>query len=562
MRVMGKPFGSRTLLIICGALMILLAALAAVQYRWSTRVAAADAQREREHIESAATLFASEFNDIAGHATAFLTKDAREALESGTPVGAVPRLIAELYYLDFPAQGAARVQRLGAGGKFAAADRPPWLSGSHCASALLQNPEAIVVPVFELPRPEPVGGGRVRIMRTFGEAPNRCFAARLDTDYLRASLFPQLIRRSFGPTAAEEYDFAVMQSDHSQQPLYGSVARADLRKPFFSIRPFQFVIPRPPLHEIPASGHTMVYMQHVESNVLVSGGPRPSDLLGQGAWELAVAHKGLPLAAAFEKSRQRDLLFSVGVEGLLAAAILFLVIAAQRAQRLADQKMRFVAGVSHELRSPVSAISMLSRNQADGLVAGPDRVRQYGELIHQQSRRLNEMVEQALQYAGIHSGLRRPAKDEIDLRSLIQEAVDAHRDELARGGFEVQTALDSDLPRVSGDAALLRIAFDNLLSNALKHAPDGRWIRVSAAHQAGEKEVRISVEDRGAGIEPGDQAEIFEPFCRGRAAVESQTPGSGLGLSLVRSAAEAHRGTVTLVSEPGRGSTFTLHLPV
>src|ERR1043166_5738163 len=88
----------------------------------------------------------------------------------------------------------------------------------------------------------------------------------------------------------------------------------------------------------------------------------------------------------------------------------------------------------------------------------------------------------------------------------------------------------------------------------------GVWWRAGPA--ARDKEVHISVEDRGAGIDPADQAEIFEPFCRGKAAVEAQIPGSGLGLSLVRSAAEAHRGSVTLVSVPGRRSTFTMHLPV
>jgi signal transduction histidine kinase len=102
------------------------------------------------------------------------------------------------------------------------------------------------------------------------------------------------------------------------------------------------------------------------------------------------------------------------VEALLAAAIVFVMIGARRMQLAADQKMRFVAGISHELRTPVSAISMLSRNQADGLVAGADRVKQYGELIHQQSRRLSEMVEQTLQYAGVHSGLKRPERQQID----------------------------------------------------------------------------------------------------------------------------------------------------
>jgi signal transduction histidine kinase len=106
------------------------------------------------------------------------------------------------------------------------------------------------------------------------------------------------------------------------------------------------------------------------------------------------------------------------------------------------------------------------------------------------------------------------------------------------------------------------MALDNLLDNAQRHADSGRWIRVTASYAASEKQVRISVEDHGPGIEPADQAGIFEPFFRGRAASEAQIPGSGLGLSLVRSAAEAHRGSATLMSGPGRGSTFTVHLPV
>jgi len=153
-------------------------------------------------------------------------------------------------------------------------------------------------------------------------------------------------------------------------------------------------------------------------------------------------------------------------------------------------------------------------------------------------------------------------KGEVDFRRLIEEAVKDRQEELAREGFDVEMAIDADLPPVEGDAPLLHTAIDNLLNNAQKHAVGGHWIRVSVAYGAAEREVRISVEDRGGGIEPADQVEIFEPFSRGRAAVEAQIPGSGLGLSLVRSAAEAHRGSVTLVSEPGRGSIFTLHLPV
>lgn len=556
---MGKSFGSRSLLAICSVLVFLLAALAAVQYRWSTRVAAADAQREKEHLDSAASLFATEFDSIAGQAVAFLQNDAWAALKAGERPAPVPKAIDELYYIDFAAQSAPEVRRLTAEGLFSPSPLPPWITIPRCAMVAIEQPLALVVPVYEIATRESRDAAETRILKTLRWRPDRCFVARIDQNYMRGSVVPQLIRQSFGDTAAREYDFAVVSLSRPHETFYGAPVRADLRKPFFSISN-PLAAPKAPFAGSPPPGERAVFVQRLQT---VRPGEAPmADLYGPGIWELQVAHKGVPLAAAFEQTRRWDMLLSLTVELLLAAAIVFLIIGVRRIQRLADQKMRFVAGVSHELRTPVSAIAMLSRNQADGLVTGPERVKQYGELIHQQTRRLNEMVEHALQYAGIQSGLRRPAKDEVDLRGLIQEAVDARREELARGGFEVEIALGQDLPPVPGDAKLLRTAVDNLLNNAQKYADSGHWIRVSAIYSAPEKELRISVEDHGAGIVPADKAEIFEPFCRGRAAVDAQIAGSGLGLSLVRSAAEAHRGSVTLVSEPGRGSTFTMHLPV
>ncbi len=554
---MGRPFGSRTLAAICSALVVLLAALAAVQYRWSTRVAAADVQREKEHLDSAASLFESEFNSMAAQAMQFLGNDAQTALRSGERLAGVPKLIGELYYIDAPPDGVRQVQRLTAEGVFAPSPPPDWMAIPRCSALVLEDPPALVAPIYDVAASETYAAGKARVLKTFRFRTGQCFVARIDLTYLRDVLFPQLIHQSFGETAAREYDFAVVPRNGRAYAVYGTAVRADVRKPFFSIAANLGWLPKQPLEAMSAPGEPAVLIQRVETVTKDLG-----ELRGPGLWELQVAHKGVPLAAAFERTRRRDLVLSVGVELLLVAAIVFLVIAARRMQRLADQKMRFVAGVSHELRTPVSAITMLSRNQADGLVTGAEKVKQYGELIHQQSRRLNEMVEQALQYAGIHSGLRKPAKSQVDLKGLLGEAVEARRGELLRGGFEVEMAIPPDLPPVFGDPRLLRSAFDNLLDNALKHGGAGRWIRVSGRFAAPEREVRISVEDRGPGIDPGDQAEIFEPFCRGRAAMEAQIPGCGLGLSLVRSAAEAHRGSVTLVSEPGRGSTFTIRLPV
>ncbi len=537
-------------------LAVLLAALAAVQYQWSTRVAAADAQREKEHLDSAASLFANEFNAMIGQASGFVQNNARAALESGERLAAVPKVIGGLYYVEVASQGNPRVRRLTADGLFSPAPAPEWIAARGCTGFAVERPPALVLPLYAIATTQKTGAAGTLIRRTFRWQHDRCFIAQLDLAYLRGTLFPDLIRRSFGATATGEYSFAVVAPGRGGEALYGSPTRADLTKPFFSLSG-PVTIPRPPSPADPP--RQTVLIQRVETD---SGEGRLANLFGHGIWELQIAHQGVPLAAAFERNRRLDLLLSLAVELLLAAAIILLVTGARRVERLADQKMRFVAGVSHELRSPVSAISMLSRNQADGLVTAPDRVRQYGELIHQQSRRLNEMVEQVLAYSGIHSGLRRPAKGDVDLGRLIRDAVDARREALDSGGFQVAIAVSPDLPRVSGDAALLRVALDNLLSNAQKYADGGRWIRVSADYLAPEKEVRISVEDRGAGIAAADQAEIFEPFYRCRAAIEAQIPGSGIGLSLVRGAAEAHGGRVTVASEPGAGSTFTMHLPL
>ncbi len=556
---MGRSFSSRALVAFSSVLAFLLVGLAVLQYQWSGRISAADAQREREHLNSAAQLFASEFNGVVSQSVRFLQNEANTALRSGAPLTGTPKLIGELYYLNLQPQKPPEVLRLTAEGMFVPASRPEWLPAARCSLRGVEDPSTIFAPIFDIVSVEHKVPGEAQITKTIKWGMDRCFVARFDTKYVSETLFPSLIQKSFGGTAASEYDFAVVSLNRPDQRLYGGVLHADLRT-VFPAMDVSLPIPLPPAAatgSLPRQRASVLIQRenHVFTSSLTS-------LRDTGLWELQIAHKGMPMAAAFERKRGWDLLVSLGVDVLLFAAVAFLVIAARRMQWLADQKMRFVAGVSHELRTPVSAIAMLSRNQADGLVTGPDKVKQYGELIHQQSRRLNEMVEQTLQLAGIHSGLRRPAKDEIDLRSLIEDSIGARREELTRGGFELEVDLASPTPPIVGDSKLLRTAFDNLLDNALKHAGGGRWIRVSAVHAPLEKEVRLSVEDRGDGIDPTDQTEIFEPFSRGRAAVEAQIPGSGLGLSLVRSAAEAHRGSVTLVSRPGRGSTFTLHLPL
>src|SRR5690242_8022373 len=147
---MERQHGFRALLAICGVFAVLLAVLAVVQYRWSTRVATADAQREREHLDSAASLFASDFNSIVGQAADFLENDGRAAVESGGTLTGVPKLISELYYLDFRNAAAPQAKRLTSEGVFTAVPAPEWATVSRCGAGVIEQPTAFVTPIYKM----------------------------------------------------------------------------------------------------------------------------------------------------------------------------------------------------------------------------------------------------------------------------------------------------------------------------------------------------------------------------------------------------------------------------
>jgi signal transduction histidine kinase len=262
-------------------------------------------------------------------------------------------------------------------------------------------------------------------------------------------------------------------------------------------------------------------------------------------------------------ARRRNLAVSFGILALLGASTALVVASAQRSRRLAERQVEFVAGVSHELRTPVSVICSAAENLADGLVEEPAQVRRYGVMLRDEGRRLAEMVEQVLEFAGTYSGRRTYRSEPIDVARLIDEALDLSSAELRRAEFSVVRDFGPGLPVVRGDAAALRRAVQNLVGNSLKYGAEGRWVgvRVAAVSEAGRPEVRITVEDHGRGIPAAELARVFEPFFRGREAVAAQTRGFGLGLSLVKRVAEAHGGRVSVDSAPGRGAAFAIHLP-
>ena len=234
----------------------------------------------------------------------------------------------------------------------------------------------------------------------------------------------------------------------------------------------------------------------------------------------------------------------------------------RRAERLAQQQMEFVAGVSHELRTPVAVVRSAAENLASGVVSG-DRVKRYGQMIEAEARRLGDMVERVLQYAGIESGFNTAARVPLSPTEIIETAVESALPLVGPGEVTVHREIAPDLPTVIGDATALRSAVQNLVANAVKYGGRDRWVGIRAQHvrEKRRSEVRITVSDHGAGIPAADLPHIFEPFYRGADAIERQIQGHGLGLSLVRRIVVAHGGNVAVSTRPGAGTTFTITLP-
>lgn len=258
-------------------------------------------------------------------------------------------------------------------------------------------------------------------------------------------------------------------------------------------------------------------------------------------------------------ARRRNLIISSSVLSVLAASVALLVVSTRRAQELARQQMEFVAAVSHELRTPLAVIRSAAENLADGVIKDDEQIRQYGDLVRNEGRRLTEMVEQILEFAGIDSGQRAFVLHPVALPPILHDIVQASRALIHGAGIEVEYEMDDDLPCVLGDETALRRAFENLISNAIKYGEQGRWIGIRAKRSG--REVHLTVADRGIGIDPSEHSRIFEPFYRAPDVIAARIQGAGLGLSLVQRIIEAHGGRIVVRSQPGHGSQFTVVLP-
>jgi signal transduction histidine kinase len=234
-----------------------------------------------------------------------------------------------------------------------------------------------------------------------------------------------------------------------------------------------------------------------------------------------------------------------------ASAIGLLVVgrALRREARATARERAFLAGVTHELRTPLSAIRLFGETLAEG--RGDPR--EYGSLVAQESERLEALVERVLAVTRVDEA---PSFSALAPAALVRSAVALIRPRAERRGVTLETELAEPLPEVTWDEEAVRRALLGLLDNAVKHGRERGRVTVTAAAEP--DLVRLAVSDDGPGIARRDRKRVFARFARGESTVE----GTGLGLHLAEQVALAHGGRIDLETEAGRGSTFSLLLPI
>lgn len=277
-------------------------------------------------------------------------------------------------------------------------------------------------------------------------------------------------------------------------------------------------------------------------------------------WNIKIGFLNNPVASAYNGTLFKNL-FVLGIAVLFVlGALLFMFYTAQRERNLYQRQAGFLANVTHELKTPLAVMQAAGENISDGRVTEPDRLKQYGNHIYNESIRLRRMIEKLLDVAKTDSGQTLIKAVPVNLNETVKDFVQENRTYIEGKGFDVTLTLSEQQSLVMLDPDNIETILSNLTENAIKYSTDSRSITYSV--EADQKDMIVNVKDTGVGIPRKHQKNIFKKFYRIEYSLNAKTKGHGLGLSIVQSLTELNGGNIEVQSEVGKGTTFTLRFPI
>jgi signal transduction histidine kinase len=399
-------------------------------------------------------------------------------------------------------------------------------------------PEKRAIAVFEMP----LNGRRTYFLAqlrfTFPSRDRMTsfVALRVDAERLRREFIPQLVASKFakveGPTGFPPLEVTVL--DGGDRVVYPVGASAP--KGFVDERKFPLVFYEPDLTQFAAPEDGKIEVWRVRT--------------GFGA-------QSIPAIVAARERPQRAMMTILAV--VMALGVFLVARALAREVRLAELKSNFVSSVSHDLKTPLALIQLFAETLELGRLKNTERATEYYRIINSEARKLTRLINNLLDFSKIEAGLRMYRRRPSDLTEVTEHVLDSLQSQFRHNQFTVTARLGRPVP-VLIDPEAAEQALENLLSNAMKYSPEHREILVEVAREGQEGVIRVT--DRGVGIPERFHRRIFRKFYRIQTDAGTGPQGTGLGLAIVDHIMRGHGGSVRVVSEPGRGSTFSLHFPL
>lgn len=286
---------------------------------------------------------------------------------------------------------------------------------------------------------------------------------------------------------------------------------------------------------------------------------RPNDYLGE--WKLCFFFRN---SEVFDQAASKQAAIytwtSILVIGLMAVCTCFAGSAVGRQIKLNRLKNDFVATVTHELKTPLASMRVLVDTLLDGSYNDQQQATEYLQLISKENRRLTGLIDNFLTFSRMERNKQAFDLDPADPADIANSAADAVRTKFNGGKCEFTVSIDDDLPLVSADKDAMITVLVNLLDNAYKYSYDDKHIELKVF--AAETGVCFSVKDSGIGMTPRQTKKIFNRFYQADSSLARKTEGTGLGLSIVKFILDAHNATITVDSQPEKGSEFKVKLPI